>query len=161
MGSVQNPYVISRCGIFNSQSSDLPHYPHTKLTTHTPSLISPPSLSLSFCLMYAYIHALAQLGRLTSHLCITQTSYTCVAGDNCPAGASLCRWSRLSCLPLHFFLSVCISVHLCCTSHSGSRCRNPVTALSAQNQHPLTVFVFPRIQNIHAHISIYTTSANI
>lgn len=34
--------------------------------------------------------------------CITQTSYTCVAGDNCPAGASLCRWSRLSCLPLHF-----------------------------------------------------------
>lgn len=37
------------------------------------------------------------------------------------------------------FLSVCISVHLCCASHSGSRCRNPVTALSAQNQHPLTV----------------------
>lgn len=62
VGSVQNPYVISRCGIFNGQSSDLPHYPHTKLTTHTPSLISPPSLSLPPCLMYAFIHALTQLG---------------------------------------------------------------------------------------------------
>lgn len=117
VGSVQNPYVISRCGIFNGQSSDLPHYPHTKLTTHTPSLISPPSLSLPVSCMHIFIH----LHSLASDLCRTQTRSACVAGANCPAGLLLHRWNRLSFLSLHFsFFQSVPSVRLCCALLSQS-----------------------------------------
>lgn len=105
MGSVQNPYVISRCGIFNGQSSDLPHYPHTKLTAHTPSLISPPSLSHVCIYSCAYSAWPPHLSPLHN----TNKLYMC---DNRPAGALLCIWSRVSCLSLHFssFQSVHLSI---------------------------------------------------
>lgn len=118
MGSVQNPYVISRCGIFNGQSSDLPHYPHTKLTTHTPSLIS---LLLFLSLPVSCMHLFMHLHSLASNLCRTQTRCACVAGANCPAGLLLHRWNRLSCLSLHFsFFQSVPSVRLCCALLSQS-----------------------------------------
>lgn len=115
VGSVQNPYVISRCGIFNGQSSDLPHYQvnHTYSLSHFPSFSF--SLSLSHVCIYSCTYSMA------SDLCRTQTRPACVAGDNCPARVLLHRWNRLSGLSLHFsFFQSLPSVHLCGASLSLS-----------------------------------------
>ena len=77
MGSVGNPYVISRCGIFNGQSSNLPHYPHTKLTTHTLPL---PFHPFSVSLAYTQVHGLTLHYSLTSPPTV-QTSYTSVGRE--------------------------------------------------------------------------------
>lgn len=114
VGSVQNPYVISRCGIFNGQSRDLPHHPAYQVN-HTYSLSHFPSFS--FSLPLSCMHIFMQLHSLVSHLCRTQTSSTYVAGDNCPAGLLLRGWNRLSCLSLRLsFCQSVSSVHLCCAS---------------------------------------------
>lgn len=101
--------------------------------------------------MYAYIYALTQLGCLTSQLCITQTSYTCGAGDNYPAGALLCVWSRLCCLSLHFFfLSFSLFVYLPIFAALVT------LAVAAEILHLLTALGILHIKNAYMHIFPYT-----
>lgn len=83
VGAVCYPYVISRCGIFNGQTSDLPHHSHTNITTHTPNAYFSPlpvSLSISRTHKFTNIHCctVSPLTPLPQE-CNTNKLYICMA----------------------------------------------------------------------------------
>lgn len=104
---------------------DLPHHPHTKLTTQTPSPISP--LSVSLCLTQTQIHVHTLPHSLTSPS-TAQTSYASVWQVMLNSSVGLrSRWSaevhsntKLSAAFSLFFILYYPSVQSCCLH------RNPV-----------------------------------
>lgn len=160
-------HVISRCGIFNGQTSDLPQYPHTSITTHAPSPIS-PTLSVPHSVSHTHkfnIHTL--LNSLSSLLpeCSTNKSYTCVAIWRASSYCSLRLRNHCSgevhksvmiypsffyCLPLSFSLCVSyyslfllsMSVQHCCD------CINPVTVPLSPYKLILTVNLSFRVLHV-------------
>lgn len=92
--------VISRCGIFNGQTG-LPQYPHTNITTHTPSPIS-PSLSVPLSASHTHCCTVSPLPLQSA----VQTSYTRVqwaVGRRNHSSAELLSTVN-SFIPVFFFL---------------------------------------------------------
>lgn len=75
------PYVISRCGIFNGQTNDLPHHSHTNITTHTPPPISPlsPFLPLSHVRTNSQTYTASVSLTSPPPECSTNNLYICTA----------------------------------------------------------------------------------